>query len=168
LQEGKSVPVPSKGTCSGCYRGHGVSFTYPPRWQKTEDVKAPISDLWYVVLSLHEPAGYVKVVGQGQSEFGFPVANLAAGRAYWLNQPGVPGYHPQAGAQKLTIDGRPGLRFWATQSARGKVIKYTMAVTFKEKTQYYFECAHTKRRSQIERGCAEVVRTFEVETPKRP
>src|ERR1051325_10369122 len=64
-QEGESVPVPSKGTCSGCYRGHGVSFTYPPRWQKTEDVKAPISDLWYVVLSLHEPAGYVKAVRQG-------------------------------------------------------------------------------------------------------
>jgi hypothetical protein len=43
---GTNTSGPSAACKEGCYRGHGVSFSYPPKWQKSEDVKAPISDLW--------------------------------------------------------------------------------------------------------------------------
>jgi hypothetical protein len=83
---GENTSGPSAACKEGCYRGHGVSFNYPPKWRKTQDVGAPISDLWYLTLVLKTPSDYVEVYGQGQSELGFPPANLAAGKALLQNQ----------------------------------------------------------------------------------
>ena len=73
------------------------------------------------------------------------------------------------GSEKLTIDGRPGLRFRAILSRdrsllkqRGKTIENTMVITFKGKTQYRIDCFHRDRAAEIERGCAQIVRTFKV------
>ena len=106
----------------GCYRGHGVSFSYPPKWQKTQDVTAPISDLWNVTVVLKKPSDYVEVYGTGPSELEFPAANLAAGKAELQDQQEVVGFHVLPGSEKLTIDGRPGLRF---RAKRGKTIENT-------------------------------------------
>jgi hypothetical protein len=72
------------------------------------------------------------------------------------------GFRVQGGSEKLTIDGRPGLRFRAKLSKNGKPVEETMVITFKGKTLYRFECSHRERAAEIERGCAEIVRTFKV------
>ena len=100
---------------------------------------------------------------------GFPAANLAAGKAYFKELLEPIGTHVQAGSEKLTIDQRPGLRFQATG---GDHVESTLFVTFKGRTQYFFNCAHQERvpharatAAEIERGCAQYVRTFKVEKP---
>jgi hypothetical protein len=162
----------SSAACKGCYRGHGVSFSYPPKWAKTDDVTAPLSDLWYLTLVLEIPSDYVEVYGQGKSELGFNPANLAAGKALLEDQREAVGFYVLPGSKKLTIDGRPGLRFRATQSRdgpllkqRGKTIENTIVITFKGNTQYRIDCFHLKREAEIERGCAQIVRTFKAEKP---
>ena len=64
----------SSAACKqGCYRGHGVSFNYPPKWQKGTDLGAPISALSIVsVVRDFKYLDYVEIVGEGQSELGFP------------------------------------------------------------------------------------------------
>ena len=160
---GKSGGENTSGTkeaCKqGCYRGHGVSFNYPPKWRKTQDVTAPISDLWFVTLALEKPSDYVAVFGSGPSELDFPAANLAAGKAELRDQLEGFGFHVLPGSEKLTIDGRPGLRF---RTKRGKTIETTTIITFKGKTQYRIDCFHVKRAAEMERGCAQIVRTFKV------
>jgi len=37
-----------------------------------------------------------------------------------------------------------------------------MVITFKGKTQYRIDCLHRDRAAEIERGCAQIVRTFKV------
>jgi hypothetical protein len=69
---GKNTSEPSSACKQGCYRGHGVSFNYPAKWQKTSDTTAPISDLWFVdVVRDTKYSDYVEITGQGQSELGF-------------------------------------------------------------------------------------------------
>jgi hypothetical protein len=162
---GKSNSEPRSEACKGCYRGHGVSFKYPPPWQKTEDASAPLSDLWNVLLVLKKPSDFVQVVGEGESEFGFPASNLAALRAYIVDQLKVFGFRVQARSEKLTIDGRPGLRFRARLSKKAKPLEETVVITFEGKTLYRFECAHRERAAEVERGCAQIVRTFKVGKP---
>jgi hypothetical protein len=113
---GKSTPAGPSAACKqGCYRGHGVSFNYPPKWQKTKDFGAPISALWFVaVVRDMKYLDYVEITGQGQSELGFPPANLAAGKAQIEDQREAYGAFFQPGSEKLTTDGRPALRFRST------------------------------------------------------
>jgi hypothetical protein len=172
---GTNTSGPSAACKEGCYRGHGVSFNYPPKWQKTSNVKAPISDLWFVDVARDlKYLDYVEIQGLGQREFDFPVANLAAGKAYHQHQLEGTGELVQAGSEKLTIDGRPALRFRATYSTGtltkpGNTIASTLLLTFKGKTQYFFNCTHQERvpharaaAAEIERGCAQIARTFKV------
>jgi len=172
---GKNSSGPSAACKEGCYRGHGVSFNYPPKWQKTKDFGAPISALWFVaVVRDLKYLDYVEITGQGQSELGFPPANLAAGKEQIEGQREAYGAFFQPGSEKLTIDGRPALRFRSTlvnsTGARlGNTIATTWLLTFKGKTQYRFECTHQERvpharaaAAEIARGCAQIVRTFKV------
>jgi hypothetical protein len=172
---GKNTSESSAACKQGCYRGHGASFNYPPKWQKGTDVGAPISALWIVsVVRDRKYLDYVEITGQGQSELGFSPANLAAGKAQLKGQREALGAFFQPGSEKLTIDGRPALRFRSTlinsTGARlGNTIATTWLLTFKGKTQYRFECTHQERvpnaqaaAAEIERGCAEIVRTFKV------
>ena len=170
-----SAPTAACKEGKGCYRGHGVSFNYPPKWQKTKDFGAPISALWFVALVRDlKYLDYVEITGEGQSELGFRPANLAAGKARIVGQREAYGAFFQPGSEKLTIDGRPALRFRSTLTnstgaRRGNTIATTWLLTFKGKTQYRFECTHQTRvpharaaAAEIERGCAEIVRTFKV------
>ena len=173
---GKNSSGPSAACKEGCYRGHGVSFNYPPKWKKTKDFGAPISALWFVaVVRDLKYLDYVEITGQGQSELeGFPPANLAAGKAHLKGQREALGAFFRAASEKLTIDGRPGLRFRATLATGtltkpGNFIETTWLLTFKGKTQYRFECTHQTRvpharaaAAEIERGCAQIVSTFKV------
>jgi hypothetical protein len=147
------------------FREYGVSFNYPAKWQKTQDVPAPPSKVWVINLVLGPPSDLVTVVGEAQSEFSFPASNLAAFRAYIVGRLKVHGFRVQSGSEKLTIDGRPGLRFRAKHSWKGKLTEETFVITFKGKTLYRFECIHRKRAAEIERGCAQIVRTFKVGQP---
>jgi hypothetical protein len=150
-----------RAACRGCYRGHGVSFNYPPNWRKTEDFA--ISDLWSLTLVARKPLDFVKVVGEGQARFGFRASNLGAFRAQIVDQLKEFGFRVQPGAERLRVDRRAGLRFRATlQKPNQKPIEETFVITFKGKTLYRFECAHRERASEIERGCAEIVRNFRV------
>jgi hypothetical protein len=173
---GKNTSESSAPCKHGCYRGHGVSFNYPPKWQKTSDTTAPISDLWFVdVVRDKKYSNYVEITGQGQSELGFPPANLAAGKAHLKGQREALGAFFQPGSEKLTIDGQPALRFRSTLTngtgaAAGNTVETAWLLTFKGKTQYRFECNHQARvpdaqaaAAEIERGCAQIVRTFKVE-----
>ena len=152
------------GTSGGnTYQGHGVSFNYPAEWELTEDITAPISDLWGVVLALDDEH-FVQLTGEGESELGFAPADLDGGKAEIKEQWEVFDALVQADSEKLTIDGRPGLRFHVTESREGKT-EHTVLITSKGKTRYVFDCAHRVRATEIERGCAEIVRTFEVGRP---
>jgi hypothetical protein len=174
---GRKSSMEPRTACKGCYRGHGVSFNYPPKWQKGTDF-GPTSKLWLVsVVRDFKYSDYVEVSGEEKSRFRFPVANLAAGKAYVKGQREALGAFFQPGSEKLTIDGRPALRFRSTlvnsTGARlGNTIATTWLLTFKGKTQYRFECNHQERvpharaaAAEIERGCAQIVRTFKVEKP---
>ena len=147
------------------FREYGASFNYPAKWQKTQDVPGPISKVWVINLVLGTPLELVVVVGERQSEFSFPASNLAAFRAHIVDQLKAKGFRVQAGSEKLTIDGRPGLRFRAKHFWKGKPTEETFVITFKGKTLYSFECIHRERAAEIERGCAQIVRTFKVEKP---
>jgi hypothetical protein len=117
---------------------------------------------------------YVEITGQGQSELGFLPANLAAGKTHLEGQREALGAFFRAGSENLTIDGRPALRFRSTLTngtgaKAGNTIETTWLLTFKGKTQYRFECTHQARvpharaaAPEVERGCAEIVRTFKV------
>ena len=172
---GKSTSESSAACKQGCYRGHGVSFNYPPKWQKGTDLGAPISALSIVsVVRDFKYLDYVEIVGEGQSELGFPPANLAAGKARIVGQHEAYGAFFQPGSEKLTIDGRPALRFRSTLTnstgaKRGNTIASTWLLTFKGKTEYRFECTHQEKvpharaaAAEIERGCAQIVRTFKI------
>jgi hypothetical protein len=166
----------SSAACKqGCYRGHGVSFNYPPKWQKGTDF-GPTSKMWTVsVVRDLKYSDYVEIIGQEQSELGFPPANLAAGKAHLEGQREALGAFFKPGSEKLTVDGRPALRFRSTLTnstgaAAGNTIATTWLLTFKGKTQYRFECNHQARvpharaaAAEIERGCTQIVRTFNVE-----
>jgi hypothetical protein len=155
---------PRKAACKGCYQGHGVSFNYPPTWQKTEDTTAPLSRTWLLRLRL-DKQHTIQLVGRRESELEFPPSNLAAGKSGILDELKVFDVHAQPGSEKLTVDGRPGLRFRATQSVKGKPFEITILITFKGKTQYLLSCTRPEGDSEFERGCAEIVRTFNVENP---
>lgn len=172
---GKNTSKSSAACKQGCYRGHGVSFNYPPKWQKGTDFGAPISALWIVsVVRDLDLNNYVEIVGEGQSELGFPPANLAAGKAHIVGQRETLGAFFQPGSEKLTIDGRPALRFRSTLTnstgaGRGDTIATTWLLTFKGKTQYRFQCTHQvgvprarAAAAEIQRGCAQIMRTFKV------
>ena len=118
---------PRKATCKGCYRGHGVSFNYPPTWQKTEDTAAPLSGTWILRLRL-DKQHTVQLAGQRESELDFPASNLTAGKSSILDELKVFDVHAQPGSEKLTVDGRPGLRFRATQSFRGTPFEITVLI----------------------------------------
>jgi hypothetical protein len=168
-----SAPTAACKEGKGCYRGHGVSFNYPPKWQKGTDLGAPISALSMVTV-FRDYSNYVEIVGEGQSELGFPPANLAAGKARIVGQREAYGAFFQPGSEKLTIDGRPALRFRSTLTnstgaRRGNTIASTWLLTFKGKTEYRFECTHQEKvpharaaAAEIERGCAQIVSTFKV------
>jgi hypothetical protein len=133
------------------------------KWRKTQDLEAPLSDFW--VVGLEKPSDYVEIYGTGPGELDFPAANLAAGKAELQDQREVVGFSVLPGSEKLTIDGRPGLRFRFLFKQGGKTIENTMVITFKGKTQYRIDCVYEKRAAEIQRGCAEIVRTFKVEKP---
>ena len=89
----------SRECLQGLLSGARRLVQLPPKWRKTQDVTAAISDLWNVTLVLEKPSDYVEVYGTGPSELEFPAANLAAGKAELQDQQEVVGFHVLPGSR---------------------------------------------------------------------
>jgi hypothetical protein len=69
----------------------------------------------------------------------------------------------QAGPQQITVGGLPALQFLGALTTGGIAIKVTLVFAFHGTTQYFLYCAHTRPGAgQMERACAQVMRTFKV------
>ena len=152
------------------YRGNGVSFDYPAGWEEgtfESLVEAGSADeLWEVA-------------------FGLDRANFVSVEAYRLNKPVAAenldavkpefeevvqelvkrlGGTVQAGPEDITAAGRPGLRFQATGTLDGTSFESTIVFILDGTTEYYLNCQRTAEwAEEIERGCQQIVRTFNVD-----
>jgi hypothetical protein len=176
----KSSSEPSRtAVCKGCYRGHGVSFKYPAKWHKVDELEAPTVGQWYVAFGFDD-LNFIRVYHDllGQGDFdpdalgqstpvtaknldAFKAGFAALVRQRWKEYGGA----MQGGPEKRTIAGRPALQFRATREAEEAFRPVSMMLfVFDGTSEYQLECYHTREaRAEIERGCAEFVRTFKVE-----
>jgi hypothetical protein len=71
----------------------------------------------------------------------------------------------QDGPVEITIAGMPGLRYrgeWATED--GTPVDSTLMFAFDGTAEYFIDCRHGQERAaDIERGCDQILRTFEVD-----
>jgi hypothetical protein len=183
---------PRRAACKGCYRGHGLSFNYPPRWGKVDELEAPTVGQWYVAFG-RDDLNFIRVYHDllGQGDFdpdtlwrvkGYPqyralhptritAENLDAFKAgfaalvqeRWKSYGGA----VEVGPEKLMLAGRPALSFRATRATEAAFRPVSMLLfVFDGRSEYQLECYHTRQtRAEIERGCAELVRTFKIEKP---
>jgi hypothetical protein len=161
-----SGPTPA---CKSCYRAHGVSFDYPSNWRRGKDIVAPISHVWAVEVS---PGGddYAKVAKEPlgvYSDRPGPVtaknldavqARFASSvRAEWKAFEGT-----VRGPERLTTASRPALRFQVTWARDGKRFESTEFLVFDGMTMYTLSCNHLRKKTELARGCAQILRTFKV------
>ena len=72
----------------------------------------------------------------------------------------------QAGPDKLSMGGLPGLRFRGTGTVDGAPIESTLVFAFDHTTEYFLNCQSTQARTvEMQRGCDQIVRSFKVTTP---
>jgi hypothetical protein len=79
---------------------------------------------------------------------------------------GWPGWTLEAGPEQTTMGGMPGLRYEATGTVIGDDVKSTFVFGFDGPTVYALNYQSTpEHTAEIQTGCEQVLRTFEVESP---
>ena len=157
----------ARGT--GTYAAHGVSFRYPAGWY--EDIPggpAPCCGahpLW------------TARVGLDSTDMIYIAASRLPGRmtAQKLSAliPAITqeerdlyrhlGGRLLTGPQAITVNGMPGYRVQGTGRLHGTAAKTTQAEFFNGMTAYGVVCGYTPGKAQaVQRGCAQVLRTFKV------
>jgi uncharacterized RDD family membrane protein YckC len=151
------------------YRAHGVSFQYPAGWQEvTGDVRSAVQEgdeLWTAAFG-----GDVDIVTVTAYRLtrSITAENLDAAKAEVTTL--VRGAFEQVsgamqdGPEEITMGGIPGLRYRGEGTVDGTPIESTLVFVFDGTTEYLVSCRHTQERAaEIERGCEQIVRTFELE-----
>ncbi|HEY3207581.1 MAG TPA: hypothetical protein VGJ58_11570 [Gaiellaceae bacterium] len=66
------------------------------------------------------------------------------------------------GPERLTTASRPALRFQVTWARDGKRFESTEFLVFDGMTMYTLSCNHLRKKTELARGCAQILRTFKV------
>ncbi len=152
----------------GTYEGHYVAFRYPTSWQAGSvrvTARAGSQDkLWDVEVS-PGTAGTVIIAAYGLN-FTITQGNLAANipalqnltASLYQNAGGA----LRGGPDRITVGGLPAVRFLGTLLIAGRRFEDTVTYAFKDSTEYLINCEQTAAgAAQMERGCAQVVNTFQ-------
>jgi hypothetical protein len=145
------------------YRAHGVSFDYPAGWLQDEPaVTSGSAPLWATAFSLG-PAAWMTIRAD-RTGLTVPItaANIGA-----ITPSVTRAIHRllavQAGPERITMGGMPGLRFRGRAAVNGVSTKITLIMAFKGTTRYELACGHTPATAQeVTRACAQAMRTFKV------
>ena len=168
-----SVAVRGEEDRDSTYRAHGVSFNYPAGWRDVTDEvtfgaeSGGADELW--TLSL------------GTADFDASGVDMVTVTAYRMRDPvtaqdmdamGVElteaifpevGWAVQAGPEKITMGGKPGLSYEVTGSVGGTDVESTLVYVFDDLTEYELQCQSTpEHAAEIEQGCDQIIRTFEI------
>jgi len=156
-----SQPIVAEGTRT--YRAHGVSFDYPAGWvQGKPAVTSGSAPLWATAFGLG-PAAWM-TIRAARTGLAIPItaANIGA------ITPSVTRavrrlLVVQAGPDRITMGGMPGLRFRGKASVNGATTEITLIMAFNGTTRYELDCGHTPATAQeVTRACALAMRTFKV------
>jgi hypothetical protein len=151
------------------YRAHGVSFDYPAGWRHASQstnvaVGAVRYKLWGTAFGM-DRAHWINVgayrVNPGP-EIGLgpvPPGVKTNFRRLYKQVGGV----LQAGPEKITMGGMPGLLARGTRTDQGVVVGNTFAFAFNGTTEYVVICEHERQDTAgMVRACDQVIRTFMV------
>jgi Tol biopolymer transport system component len=154
------------------YLAHGVSFDYPAGWQQSSkpEVRATSGGgetLWTAAVGAGEldlvivQAFRLRVPVTAQNLDAAAVEFQALGQRLSKQLGGA----LQAGPDKLTVDGLPGLRFRGTATIDATPVESTLVFAFDQTTEYFLNCQSTRAKAaEIQRGCDQIVRSFKVAT----
>jgi hypothetical protein len=154
---------PGRSPGTGTYTWHGVSFHYPAGWHQTTPPGGGRPLLWTTGVGFDPPDSvYIaahplgtRVTAQNLSTYIPSVTRTV--RLGFTHA----GERLLAGPQAITVGGMPGLQFQGTQT--NPVGKDTLTIVFNGMTWYDITCAYTPAKARaVQRGCAQVLRTFQV------
>jgi uncharacterized RDD family membrane protein YckC len=155
------------------YRAHGVSFAYPAGWSQesaSSSFAKSGSPLWRAAFG---PGTEADVIVVDAFRMSMPVG--AGDLAAVSTQLGPQlrrvfeqgGGALQAGPQRITMGGLPGLRFQGTQiQSDGTFIDSTLVYAFDGTIEYHLDCQDTQAAAgEVQAACRQLIRTFKVSGP---
>ena len=165
------TPVSQKTSAGGTYQGQGVSFNYPVAWTDSGTRYRQSSTgehfLWRTAVTPGTPYDGVIVTA-------YPVSQTLAAQNIGALIPalesdvkhvfGEAGGGLQAGPEKITMAGKPAVRFRATGvMADGTRYTSTIVFAFNGTTEYFVNCQYTAAKAAaVTRACDQVVGSFHV------
>jgi hypothetical protein len=166
------VPIAVSSDEDNTYRAHGVSFEYPAGWQEiTGDARSEVEagdrdELWTAAFGIGEAD--VVAVTTHRLTMRVTADNLDAATegvtSFVRRLSEQTGGTVQDGPVEITIAGMPGLRYrgeWANEN--GTPLESTLMFAFDGTAEYFIECRRSRERAaEIEQGCDQVLRTFEL------
>jgi hypothetical protein len=152
------TPASPKTPAGGTYQGHAVSFTYPVAWTdygtRYGQSSGPGSQLWRTFVGPGPSTPYDLVVVTA-----YPVSQTVAAQnidalipaleSDAKQQFGQAGGGMQAGPEKITMAGKPAVRFRGT-GVMADGTRYTSAIifAFNGTTEYFVNISTRRRRPQ--------------------
>jgi uncharacterized RDD family membrane protein YckC len=150
------------------YRAHGITFDYPAGWQHQVPETAQsvgggalwrdgvaVDDMNLVVVEAYRLN--VSVTEENLDEVEVELESLV--RRLFEESGGA----LQAGPEEITMGGLPSVRFRGRGILNGTSFESTLVFAFDGTTEYFLNCQHTREKTEVERGCDQIVRTFRVE-----
>jgi uncharacterized RDD family membrane protein YckC len=168
---GLSVYRASSAGSNRTYRAHGVSFDYPADWfnegPQMDKSSGDANKLWTTAVGPGTQHDLIIVEAFRQNP---PVtaANLDAVTPTLQSDVqqvfAQAGGGLQAGPEKITMAGIPGLRFQGTGiTADGSRYTSTLVFTFNGATEYFVNCQYTPAKAaEVKSACDQVVGSFQV------
>jgi uncharacterized RDD family membrane protein YckC len=165
------TPASQNTSAGGAYQGQGVSFTYPVAWTDSGTRYGQSSTgehfLWRTAVTPGTPYDGVMVTA-------YPVSQTLAAQNIGALIPalesdvkqlfGQAGGGLQAGPEKITMAGKPAVRFRGTGvMADGTRYTSTIVFAFNGTTEYFVNCQYTAAKATaVTRACDQVVGSFHV------
>jgi hypothetical protein len=145
------------------YRAHGVSFDYPAGWlEGSAPVTSGSAPLWATALG-RGPAAWIDIRAS-RTGLARPVTAANIGAITPAAERAVRRLLAiQAGPERITMGGMPGLRFRGETTQQRVSTEITLVIAFNGTTQYELACGHTQATArEVTRACAQVIRTFKL------
>lgn len=149
------------------YRAHGVSFDYPAGWvEGSPAVTSGSAPLWATVLG-SGPAAWIDIRATRTGS----ILPITAGNIAMITPSVERAVRRQlavtAGPERITIGGMPGLRFQGQAAVQGVPTEIALVIAFSGTNQYQLACGYTRATAgEVDRACAQVIRTFKVSKPR--
>ena len=165
------VPASQNTSAGGTYQGHGISFSYPAAWTdfgiRYGQSSGPGSQQWRTFVGPGTQYDGVIVTA-------YPVSHALAAQNIGALIPalesdvkqlfGRAGGGMQAGPEKITMAGKPAVRFRGTGvMADGTRYTSTIVLVFNDTTEYLVNCQYTAAKAaEVTRACDQVVGSFHI------